>query len=435
MARTAEPPTKARVMVVVGTRPEAIKMLPVVQELERSEHLAPFVVSTGQHSRMVAEVFDLAGLQPDLDLGAGAPGLALNDLFANVLHRMQAGLEERFGPPDSVLDHGLAARYPAACLVHGDTTSAAAGAIAAFHLRIPVSHVEAGLRTGDVLSPFPEELNRQIITRIASFHLAPTTTNAENLIHERVRQEQIFVTGNTGIDAFLWAASLRAPYGRPELEWLEHDDETPVVVVTAHRRENWGAGIEQIGRAVRRLTILLPSVRFILPLHPNPTVAEPLRAILDGLPGVTLTEPMPYAPFARLLHRATLAITDSGGIQEEAPSVGTPVLVARETTERHEGVTAGTVRLVGTDEDRIVDAVTRLLTHPPSHAEMAGSRNPYGDGHAAERIVAALEHIAFRTPKPARFGSGYARAAVLSAAGFTGPILDPLPPTDDSDPR
>ncbi|MFJ1510502.1 non-hydrolyzing UDP-N-acetylglucosamine 2-epimerase [Cellulosimicrobium funkei] len=419
------------VMVVVGTRPEAIKMMPVIRELHRSAHFEPYVVSTGQHSRMVSEVLGAAGLRPDVDLGAGGPGVDLNQLVARVLVGIPEALRERFGEPDSVLDGGADTRYPVAALVHGDTSSAAAGALAAFHLRMPVSHVEAGLRTGSTLSPFPEELNRQLVTRIAAFHLAPTTTNAENLIHERVRQEQIFVTGNTGIDAFLWAAGQQVPYGVPELGWLETDEATPVVVVTAHRRENWGTGLRRIGDAVATLADPYPLARFVVPLHPNPLVVGTLRAALEPSPNVILTSPLPYLPFARLLRRAAVVLTDSGGIQEEAPAVGTPVLVTRETTERQEGVHAGTLRLVGTDETRIVDAVTRLLTHPESHRAMSEARNPYGDGRAAERIVAALEHIAFRGPRPQRFGSGYARSVVLAAAGFTGPILDPLAPLDE----
>ncbi|PTU58158.1 UDP-N-acetylglucosamine 2-epimerase (non-hydrolyzing) [Sphaerisporangium cinnabarinum] len=419
------------VMVVVGTRPEAIKMMPVIRELHRSAHFEPYVVSTGQHSRMVSEVLGAAGLRPDVDLGAGGPGVDLNQLVARVLVGIPEALRERFGEPDSVLDGGADTRYPVAALVHGDTSSAAAGALAAFHLRMPVSHVEAGLRTGSTLSPFPEELNRQLVTRIAAFHLAPTTTNAENLIHERVRQEQIFVTGNTGIDAFLWAAGQQVPYGVPALGWLETDEVTPVVVVTAHRRENWGTGLRRIGDAVATLADLHPLARFVVPLHPNPLVVGTLRAALEPSPNVILTSPLPYLPFARLLRRAAVVLTDSGGIQEEAPAVGTPVLVTRETTERQEGVHAGTLRLVGTDETRIVDAVTRLLTHPESHRAMSEARNPYGDGRAAERIVAALEHIAFRGPRPQRFGSGYARSVVLAAAGFTGPILDPLAPLDE----
>jgi UDP-N-acetylglucosamine 2-epimerase (non-hydrolysing) len=301
-------------------------------------------------------------------------------------------------------------------VVHGDTTSAVAAAVAAFHLRIPVAHVEAGLRTHSSLSPFPEELNRQLIARISAFNLAPTESSLENLIHEGVHADQIFVTGNTGIDTVMWAAGLDLPYADPLLDGL--DDDRRVVVVTAHRRENWGERLVGISSAIRRLADAHPEVLFVWPLHPNPAVADKVRPKLSGQPNVHLTEPMAYVPFARLLGRACLAITDSGGLQEEAPALGTPVLVTRETTERSEGVAAGTLELVGTNPDDIVASAQRLLTDEAARLAMAEAPSPYGDGRAAKRIVDSFAHIAFNTPPPQPFGSGFMRTSVIAAAGY-----------------
>src|SRR4029453_11887882 len=259
-------------------------------------------------------------------------------------------------------------------------------------------------------------LSRQLIARIAAFHLAPTSTNKENLILEGVRGDQIFVTGNTGIDALRWTARLDIPYGIAELDELP--ESARVVVVTAHRRENWGAGLTGIGTAVARLARANPDVRFVLPLHPNPAVQQTLRPLLEAVSNVLLVPPLDYVVFAKLLSRAYFAISDSGGIQEEAPAVATPVLVTRDVTERREGVAAGTLQLVGTDPDRIVTAAQLLLDDPASYVAMASAENPYGDGRAAIRIVEAFEHLAFGTDPPDRFGSGFRRSAVLTAAGY-----------------
>ena len=336
---------------------------------------------------------------------------------------LEIALTERFGPPDSSLTSGRDSSYPVVALVHGDTSSAAAVALSAFHLRMPVAHVEAGLRTHTTWSPFPEELNRQLISRIAAFHLAPTSKSEENLVREGIAYLEVFVTGNTAIDAVQWASTLRAPWEVPQLEQLDEFD-GPLVVITAHRRENWGGGIDRIGRAVATLADRYPDARFVLPLHPNPQVAGPLGAALENHPNVILTPPLGYVTFARLLKRARFAISDSGGIQEEAPAVGTPVLVCRETTERGEAVDAGTVRLVGTDVDTIVAAGSALFDDDELHERMATARNPFGDGRAAERIVRALEHLAFGTEKPTRFGSGYDREVVLRAAGFSDGLIE-----------
>ncbi len=412
------PGTRRKVLIVVGTRPEAIKLLPVIRSMTRSRRCEPYVIATGQHPGIVESVLALDGLAPAVDLHVGRDRLTLNELFAAVLLGLQQFCTQTFGPADQTVSDRDYDAYPAACVVHGDTSSAVAAALSAFHLRIPVAHVEAGLRTDNTRSPFPEELNRQLIARIAAFHLAPTWFNEQNLVREGVPQARVFVTGNTAIDALMWAADQHVPYDRPELADLEHDDATRVVVVTAHRRENWGARLERIGTAVGVLASAYPDVRFVLPLHPNPAVGATLRPLLDGLANVSLVAPMNYLAFARLLGRAYLAISDSGGIQEEAPALGTPVLVVRDTTERQEGVDAGTLRLVGTDVGRIVDSARELLDDPDRHAVMASRANPYGDGHAAERILAAFEHIAFGTPPPIPYGSGFDRLAVLRAGGF-----------------
>lgn len=412
-------PVSPEILVVLGTRPEAIKLFPLIQLLQDHPRLRPVVVSTGQHKELVGYVLTTAGCEITADLQVGRPGLRLNQLTAAVVSGIDDFVTQRYGPPPTRIS-GQVARdhYPAACVVHGDTSSAAAAAVAAFHLRIPVLHVEAGLRTGTTLSPFPEELNRQLIGRIASFHAAPTRANVQNLVREGVDIGRTFVTGNTGIDALQWSAARQVPYDRPELAWLEEDTTSRVVTVTAHRRENWGEGITNIARAVRRLAETHPDVRFVIPVHPNPTVAQTVRAELDDVPTVTLTSPMEYRPFARLLARSTLVLTDSGGIQEEAPAFGVPVLVARTTTERSEGVEAGTLELVGTDRDRIVEAATRILDDPDARAAFSRQPNPYGDGHAADRIVAALEHLVFDTPVPRTSGPGFVRSEVLEWAGF-----------------
>jgi UDP-N-acetylglucosamine 2-epimerase (non-hydrolysing) len=412
------PSSPRKVLVVVGTRPEAIKLLPLVRAIRQSPHMDPVVVATGQHPGMVEEVLALGGIVPDADLAVARPGLSLNALFCSVLTGFEQFCADTFGAQTSPVQERDYQSYPAACVVHGDTTSAAASAVAAFHLQIPVIHVEAGLRTGDTRSPYPEELNRQIISRIAAFHLAPTDRNCENLVREGVPLNRVFVCGNTAIDALGWAADLRTPYDDEQLADLEHDEATRVIVVTAHRRENWGSGLDRIGTAVGLLADRYPDVRFVLPVHPNPRVAEVLEGRLAGRPNVALVRPMEYTRFARLLQRAYLAISDSGGVQEEAPALGTPVLVCRETTERQEGVDAGTLRLVGTDVEAIVGAATELLDDPDAYLAMASRTNPYGDGHAAERIVQAFEHVAFAAREPSPFGSGFDRLAVLRAGGF-----------------
>jgi UDP-N-acetylglucosamine 2-epimerase (non-hydrolysing) len=415
------PATKLVVPIVVGTRPEAIKLVPIIIAMRRSEYYEPIVISTGQHNRMVEYIFELADIKPDVTLWSGSRRSNLNERVASVMQRFEDFCVERFElDPDAVPtpDDIRSGRHPAAVLVHGDTSSAMAASLSAFHLRIPVMHVEAGLRTGGSnLTPFPEELNRQVISTIAALHFAPTSANLQNLVREDIPVEQVFVTGNTGIDALRWASQMDVKFANPELQAL-HDGDSRIVVVTAHRRENWGDGLRGIAEGIARLARDQRDVHFVLPVHPNPRVREVLTERLTGLDNVLLTEPLGYATFARLLGRAHLVITDSGGIQEEAPSLGKPVLVTRETTERTEGLEAGTLRLVGTDPEVIFNEAARLLDNPDAYAEMAQAPNPYGDGRAAERIVAALEHILLGSDPPAPFGPGYSRSAVALAAGF-----------------
>jgi len=412
---------KLLIPIVVGTRPEAIKLVPVILALRESPYYEPIVVSTGQHNRLVEYIFELADIRPHVTLWAGSRRAHLNERVASVMQRFEDFCVERFDiDPDAMPtpDDVLAGRRPAAVLVHGDTSSAMAAALSAFHLHIPVMHVEAGLRTGGSnLMPFPEELNRQVISKIAAMHFAPTSANLQNLVREGVPVAQVFVTGNTGIDALHWASEIDVRFANPELQAL-HDSDARIVVITAHRRENWGDGLRGIAEGVARLANAEPDVHFVLPVHPNPRVREVLTERLDGLDNVLLTEPLGYATFSRLLARAHLVITDSGGIQEEAPSLDKPVLVTRETTERTEGIAAGTLRLVGTNPELIFAEGSRLIEDPAAYAKMATAPNPYGDGRAATRIAGALEHILLGKNAPEQFGPGYSRDAVALATGF-----------------
>lgn len=422
---------RVSVLIVVGTRPEAIKLVPMILALKESDIFRPIVVSTGQHHRMVGEVFALAGIEPDFELWVGGARNQLNDRVREVMGRLDDFCREEFGA-DGVAgrtDDVVAGTYPMAVLVHGDTTSAFAAALASFHLRIPVIHVEAGLRTGSNLTPFPEELNRQMITCIASFNLAPTWHNLQNLVREDVPIEQIFVTGNTGIDALQWAAGLETQITDPVVREIYHSDRR-IVIVTAHRRENWGAGLDAIAAGVKALANEYPEDWFVVPMHPNPEVRKKWSA-LEGIANVCLTEPAPYAEFAKLLTRCFFVITDSGGIQEEAPSLGKPVLVVRDSTERQEGIDAGTLRLVGADPAVIFEEGSRLLNDETAYQAMSEAENPYGDGHASERIVAALRNLLLGGPSPAGFSTSYSRRAVIAASGFDQPdisteSLDPL---------
>jgi UDP-N-acetylglucosamine 2-epimerase (non-hydrolysing) len=362
-------------MSIYGTRPEAIKLAPVIAAVEASAKLTSLVVVTGQHREMLDQVNRLFGITPKHDLDIIAPRQSLTDITTRAL----SGLGEviRSERPDLVA-------------VQGDTTTSFVAALAAFYEKVPVVHVEAGLRTSDPYSPFPEEINRRLTSQIASLHLAPTPTSRSNLIAENIKPDRITVSGNTVIDALLDVVARRLPYTDPALEQLAG---RRVVLVTAHRRESWGEPMARSAAAIARLARAFPDTIFVLPAHLNPAVREVLLPPIAGLDNVVITEPLPYGEFSRLLQDSHIILTDSGGVQEEGPSLGKPVLVMRETTERPEAVDAGTVRLVGTDEDLIVREVTRLLTDTAHYDEMANAVNPYGDGQAARRSVQAIEHF------------------------------------------
>jgi UDP-N-acetylglucosamine 2-epimerase (non-hydrolysing) len=372
-----------RVMVIFGTRPEAIKVAPVLAKLEESPHFVPIPVVTGQHREMLQQVLDLFGIEPKHDLALCEPGQTLGEITTRAL----TGLEPL-----------IAAERPDAVLVHGDTTTTFVGGLAAFYQRVPVFHLEAGLRTGDIATPYPEEANRQLTGRIADLHLAPTLGNKANLVAENVAPEKIVVTGNTVVDALLQALACGVDYGDPALADLDRDPRR-VILVTAHRRESWGEGHASIGRAIAEIARTEPDVLVVFPIHRNPTVREMIAPTVAGLDNVRLIEPLAYGGLVRLMQRSHLILTDSGGIQEEGPSLGKPVLVLRATTERPEAVTAGTVRLVGTEETSIVGAVRTLLHDEREYRAMANAVNPYGDGHAAERAVAAMAHYFGLAPR------------------------------------
>ncbi len=409
------------VLVAVGTRPEAIKMLPVILALRASRVFRPVVLSTGQHPEMVADVLNLGGVSVDSVLCEGANGGGLNGLFPAVMVGFEQFCNREYGSSEPRLPHAADLQpggRPCAVLVHGDTTSALAVAMAAFHMRIPVVHVEAGLRTGgSVLEPFPEEMNRQAISRIACLHFAPTRLCAENLIREGVPYAQVMVTGNTAIDALMWALSLELPIANAQVEAIVQGDRR-VVAVTAHRRESWGGGLARVAEAIKRLAQRYPEVEFVVAVHPNPLVKRELGEPLAGLANVTATPPLGYLDFARLMERCELVITDSGGLQEEAPALNKPVLVTRDATERNEGLLAGTLELVGSDSARIEASAARLLDDPGAYAQVARARNPYGDGRAASRVVAALSHLRGVGSAAKGFGSHYDPFAVLQVAGF-----------------
>lgn len=368
---------RRRVMCVYGTRPEAVKMAPVVRALAGHHGLRAVVTVTGQHRELLDGVNEMFGVTPAHDLDVIRDRQSLSGLFARVLTGMERVLRE--DRPDLVL-------------VQGDTTTATAAALAAFHERVPVAHLEAGLRTGEATSPFPEEANRRLTARLAALHLAPTPGARGNLLAEGVPEAAVVVTGNTVIDALLHVVSGAASPGDPRLRPLGRDGRS-LLLVTLHRRESWGEPMAAVCRAVARVARALPHVDVVVPVHPNPVVHDVVHAALGGLPNVLLTGPLGYGDFARTLARARVVLTDSGGIQEEAPSLGVPVLVARDLTERPEGVAAGTAALVGTDEETVWRATVGLLTDDEAHARMARAINPYGDGRAAQRCVSAIAEL------------------------------------------
>lgn len=360
-----------KVLAVFGTRPEAIKMCPLVKELKKSKRLETVVCVTGQHREMLWQVLDIFGIVPDHDLDIMKKGQDLFDITAAVLKGMKAVLEKE--KPDVVL-------------VHGDTTTAYAAALAAFYMQIPVGHVEAGLRTHDMYSPFPEEFNRQGIGLIAKYHFAPTQAAKENLLAEGKKEELIRVTGNTGIDALF--TTIDKNFSHPVLEWAKGDR---LIVITAHRRENLGEPMHAMFSAIRRIVEEFPDIKAVYPIHMNPVVRRIAEEELAGCDRIRLVEPMTVDVFHNVLNAGYLILTDSGGIQEEAPSLGKPVLVMRDTTERPEGVKAGTLKLAGTKEEDIYEACRSLLENRELYAKMAHAANPYGDGKASARIREVLE--------------------------------------------
>ena len=379
-----------RVLLIFGTRPEAIKLAPVVRRLRQwPERFETRVAATAQHREMLDQVLDAFSIQPDYDLDLMRPGQSVFESTSRILSALEGVLKQE---------------RPECVLVQGDTTTAFAGALAAFYLNIPVGHVEAGLRTGDSRQPFPEEMNRVLVGRLASLHFAPTAEAAENLRREGVNPDDIFVTGNTGIDAVLEIRDSLEAAGKTGCPTL--DPSKKLILVTAHRRESFGEGFENICRALAGLAAR-GDVEIVYPVHPNPNVQDPVNRLLRGVGGIHLIDPLPYVPFVDLMRKAHVLLTDSGGIQEEGPSLGKPVLVMREKTERPEAVTAGTARLVGVSEERIVAETALLLDDDAEYQRRSRIHNPYGDGRAAEGIRDVLR---------AHFTRGSGRISMSSIA-------------------
>ena len=359
-----------KVMLVFGTRPEAIKMCPLVNELKRRQELQTIVCVTGQHRQMLDQVLEAFAVTPDYDLSIMKDKQTLFDVTTNILERIKAVLEQE--KPDVVL-------------VHGDTSTTFVTALACFYLQIPIGHVEAGLRTYNIYSPYPEEFNRQAVGIIAQYNFAPTQLSKENLLREGKAESSIYVTGNTAIDAL--KTTVRESYTHPELQWAA---DSRLIVITAHRRENLGQPMHNMFRAIRRIIDEYPDVKAIYPIHMNPVVRKTAEEELSGCDRIRIIEPLEVLDFHNFLARSYLILTDSDGIQEEAPSLGKPVLVMRDTTERPEGIAAGTLKLVGTEEETIYAEFKRLLTDQQAYDEMSHASNPYGDGHACERIADVL---------------------------------------------
>ncbi|NLJ59806.1 MAG: UDP-N-acetylglucosamine 2-epimerase (non-hydrolyzing) [Firmicutes bacterium] len=365
---------KKKVMAVFGTRPEAIKMAPVVQALRSSDKLSTVVVVTAQHREMLDQVLDLFGITPDYDLDIMQEAQSLSDIVIRALVGLEEPLEKE--KPDLIL-------------VHGDTATTFAGALSGFYRHIQVGHVEAGLRTHDKYSPYPEEMNRRLTGCLSDIHFAPLDTHRDNLLSEGTPLESIHVTGNTVIDALLGTASIPYEFTCPDLASIDYAG-SRVLLVTAHRRENLGEPIRRICRALKTLVDVRSDVEVVFPVHMNPAVRQDVFQILSDTPRIHLMDPVDYQTMVALISRCYLVLTDSGGLQEEAPSLDKPVLVLRDVTERPEGVKSGTLALVGTDEERIVSLVQRLLDDPREYKRMAKARNPYGDGQAAFRIRDAI---------------------------------------------
>lgn len=376
-------------MTVFGTRPEAIKMCPLVMELRRhNEYIEPMVAVTAQHREMLDQVLHLFKIKPDYDLNIMTSGQTLHDVTVKAL----LGLRDVF-----------AEAKPDLVLVHGDTTTTFAGSLAAYYAQIPVGHVEAGLRTGNKYSPFPEEMNRKLTGSLADYHFAPTLTSKNNLLKENVNSKNIFVTGNTVIDALNTTVQREFTFSDPRIEQALKSGKR-LILMTTHRRENLGEPMRHVYRALKEVLRTHPDVGAIFPVHKNPKVRQVVQEELSGLEHVYLTEPMDYEPFANLMAKVDLVLTDSGGIQEEAPALGKPVLVLRNTTERPEAVTAGTVQLVGTEYAAVLQKTLQLLDDSSYYRRMAEAVNPYGDGHACERICGMLLHaFGYSGEVPAEF--------------------------------
>lgn len=369
-----------KVLSIFGTRPEAIKMAPLVKALNEAEGIDAKVCVTAQHREMLDQVLDLFEIVPEYDLNIMKPGQSLYDVTTNILLGLKPILEEF--KPDLVL-------------VHGDTSTTLSASLAAFYQQIPVGHVEAGLRTGNLSSPWPEEGNRKLTGAITKLHFAPTQTSQQNLLNETVSADDIVITGNTVIDALLQVVDKvktdTALISTLKAKFPELDETKKLILVTGHRRESFGGGFERICEALVEIATAHPDTQILYPMHLNPNVREPVNRILKNVDNVHLIEPQDYLPFVYLMNQAHIIVTDSGGVQEEAPSLGKPVLVMRDTTERPEAVEAGTVKLVGTDKARIVNEVNNLLTNDQEYQSMSRAHNPYGDGKACERIVTKIK--------------------------------------------
>ncbi len=360
-----------KVMSIFGTRPEAIKMAPLVKELEKRENIKSIVCVTAQHREMLDQVLETFKITPDYDLNI----MKKDQTLGEVTTRALIGLEEviRKSKPDIVL-------------VHGDTTTTFAGALAAFYNQVAIGHVEAGLRTDDKYSPYPEEMNRQMVDRLSDIYFAPTEISKKNLLKENIAASKIYITGNTAIDAM--STTIKKNYSHPELNWIKEGER--MILLTAHRRENLGEPMRHIFKGIKRIVDEFNDVKVIYPIHMNPKVREVANEVFEGCNRVKLIEPLEVFDFHNFQNRSYIILTDSGGIQEEAPSLGKPVLVLRDTTERPEGIKAGTLKLVGTNEETIYQETKNLLTNKSEYEKMSKASNPYGDGHASKRIVDAI---------------------------------------------
>lgn len=368
-----------RILVVFGTRPEAIKMAPLIHALVKEPNIDSRVCVTAQHREMLDQVLQLFEITPNYDLDIMKPKQSLNEVTTNILHGMTSVLEDF---------------KPELVLVHGDTTTTFATSLAAFYQQISIGHIEAGLRTGNIYSPWPEEANRKLTGTLAQYHFAPTSASQANLLKENITKDNIIITGNTVIDALLWVKekieSNLELENKLESSYSFLDPNKKLILVTGHRRENFGDGFEQICQALKIIATKHPDIEILYPVHLNPQVQEPVNRLLANTKNIYLIEPQDYLPFVYLMTKAHIILTDSGGIQEEAPSLGKPVLVMRNTTERPEAIKAGTVRLVGTDKDKIISEVESLLTSPKIYQQMSKAHNPYGDGQACSRIISSL---------------------------------------------